>query len=823
MIRKNLFVFVLLMIANVMFAQSGSGCGDPIIVGDDYEGNVAGPCVLWYTVGTYDLPLEVTFVPKSGVLVTGESTNAPKIEVDFTCDPGKYDDPKLQNLLMMAEVFDVKPPFTLNCTEDTYEGKQAWSLVINETYRDNLTKYGINYNVQAFVKVTFREGGMVMLNPDHSFQDCFKNSISVNLGDQFDVDVNDAEQTYILPYSAWTEEDSIRYVWTGTEPLKVWLANDKCDFTPSYKDANVSTAYTIPAGGKYKLTKKQINDAVEASDGIFYAKAISESAGKLTIERCPKQEAVVVTPMQYGKSISLSKNDTNKVFSFPTTWSATQFIAKTEFITTMYISNVPRFGVASANTDWRRVYTFDKENNTRALYLSEEEMQSIAKNAKDGNLYVRFDCNAAVVITPNAWDASDCAKQSTLIKNGDKIGVVARVSDDLYRMRYEDWAGFNLTLQWNGRTQPVDVYFADNCSFELSKTDPHVIHYLRINRAGTAVIDPATLEAWKTKTDADGYIYVKAVSTANGNLTITSDKPADVDPEPEPEPEPIRPIALQLNTPINVLADNVDQAYYFTQDWANQSVEFEANTADSIVAYFGTTPDFDIFNADADYVAAYPFFIEDNQSRLQLSTKQLSTLLTENASDTIFVLFYSYNATQVTPILWNACACVENSLELMSTDQKMLLANNYNTVYRIKYNQWQNYDVRLLWNSDVTLSAYLGYTCDFKLTVKNKYVLNKSQVDISPNDSMIIGEEVRTKAIDEGKLPDDGFLYFKFYSTDSGILTTSHPDKGNTPGVGTGVDGTVVGDALRRVICTPDGHIYILVDGNRYTLLGEQL
>jgi hypothetical protein len=109
------------------------------------------------------------------------------------------------------------------------------------------------------------------------------------------------------------------------------------------------------------------------------------------------------------------------------------------------------------------------------------------------------------------------------------------------------------------------------------------------------------------------------------------------------------------------------------------------------------------------------------------------------------------------------------------------------------------------------------------LTVKNKYVLNKSQVDISPNDSMIIGEEVRTKAIDEGKLPDDGFLYFKFYSTDSGILTTSHPDKGNTPGVGTGVDGTVVGDALRRVICTPDGHIYILVDGNRYTLLGEQL
>jgi len=158
----------------------------------------------------------------------------------------------------------------------------------------------------------------------------------------------------------------------------------------------------------------------------------------------------------------------------------------------------------------------------------------------------------------------------------------------------------------------------------------------------------------------------------------------------------------------------------------------------------------------------------------------------------------------------------------MPTDQKMLLANNYNTVYRIKYSQWQNHDVRLFWTSDVTLSAYLGYTCDFNLTVKNKYVLNKSNVNILPNDSMIIGEEVRTKAIDQGKLPDDGFLYFRFYSEDSGILTTSYPKKENS-GPATGTESTVVGDALRRIIYAPDGHIYILVDGNRYTLLGEKL
>jgi hypothetical protein len=383
-------------------------------------------------------------------------------------------------------------------------------------------------------------------------------------------------------------------------------------------------------------------------------------------------------------------------------------------------------------------------------------------------------------------------------------------------------------LYWKG-TSSIKVFLCDTCKgFTLNKTNAHVKLYkeVSVNTDGTRdtlLLTKDELASVAQYADGDGFLYFRFNNAATGSLIVKAEV-SEQEPPVIPEPETAK--ALVLDEAVDVLADDIEHVYYFTKDWANLSVEFEANSADSITAYFGKTTDFNIFGRDAEYVAAYPFYVENNQSRLQLSAKQMSTLLSSNNTDTLFVVFYSYNATQVTPILWNVCACVENSMELMPVDRKVLLSNTYNDIYRVKYSEWQNDNVRLRWNSDVTLLAYLGYTCDFSLTIYNKYVLNKSDVDILPNDTMIIGEEVRTQAINNGKLPDDGFLYFRFYSPDSGILTTSYPgssDSGNGPGLGTGVDNTMVGDALRRIICTPDGTIFILVGEDRYTILGEKL
>ena len=235
----------------------------------------------------------------------------------------------------------------------------------------------------------------------------------------------------------------------------------------------------------------------------------------------------------------------------------------------------------------------------------------------------------------------------------------------------------------------------------------------------------------------------------------------------------------------------------------------------------GTKADFELFEPKTGYIAQYPFFMQNNQSRLQLSAKQLSTLLDGNTADTIYVVFYAFDDVQITPILWNACACVESSFELMPNDQKLLAANSESTIYRVNYSQWQDHKVRLHWGGDAVLWAYLGDICNFNLSATNSHVLNQHDTDILPNDTMVIGEEVRALAIDWGFLPADGFLYFHFLSTSSGVLTTSIINEGG--GTATDVENVWSGNTRPQLFCTPEGMIYILVEGERYTILGEKL
>ena len=61
---KKLFsTLFVVFFATSMMAQTGLTCDDPIPVNKDYRATIDGPCELWYTANTYDLPLHVYFSP----------------------------------------------------------------------------------------------------------------------------------------------------------------------------------------------------------------------------------------------------------------------------------------------------------------------------------------------------------------------------------------------------------------------------------------------------------------------------------------------------------------------------------------------------------------------------------------------------------------------------------------------------------------------------------------------------------------------------------------------------------------------------------------
>ena len=205
MIKRLFLVLAVVLVATTAVAQIGLSCEDPIRIDENYEGTVDGPCELWYTAYTYDLPLNVHFIPDNQ-----DSKRSPAVEIDLTCEAGVYDDPKLDSLINLVDDYNVSFPIELRCDKSTANGVVEWDLSVNKSYREQLAEFGVPYNVQAFIKVTYYESGRITLKPDLTFKNCMESAEYINLDDTIDVVANDVDRVFVFPYVDWKEGDSIR-------------------------------------------------------------------------------------------------------------------------------------------------------------------------------------------------------------------------------------------------------------------------------------------------------------------------------------------------------------------------------------------------------------------------------------------------------------------------------------------------------------------------------------------------------------------------------------------------------------------------------------
>lgn len=235
----------------------------------------------------------------------------------------------------------------------------------------------------------------------------------------------------------------------------------------------------------------------------------------------PKGGAIL---LEYGKTIKLAANDNNSLFCFPRTWESTLFDATTSNTLKMYASPSHEFSTGSDNEATRRIYTYGIENGERVLYMSDKEMNTLTSLATDDYIYVRFACDASTSITPSEWADSECASQSTLINPNIGASVYARGSNNIYRINYADFAGYDLTIKWSG-TVSLPTYISDVCSYTLSSTNTHVLKYTSISRKSSVKIDAATVDSWASKVDKDGFLYVRFDPTKQGTVTFMTDKP----------------------------------------------------------------------------------------------------------------------------------------------------------------------------------------------------------------------------------------------------------------------------------------------------------
>ena len=745
---KKLFITLSCVLwAATMVAQLGLTCENPIPVDKSYVGSANAGDELWYTASTYDLPLHVYFSPN-----VMDSKRSPEVLIDFTCNPGVYNDHKLDSVLRILEVLGVSMPVEFRCDKVVRDGKVEWDLSIDERYRDQLTEYGLTHNIQAFVKVYYPEGGEIRLTPDLSFQNCMENGRYVKLGDTIDIAANDSSTMLVLPFSEW-KNDSIQFKWIGEKPARVWVAEDECQFTPVDASVYVKAKYDLDNTTVKKLQSTDMQSAIDnwIGKGIFYGKVLSDAPGKLVVERIPLGAIQGgATLLKHGQEVKLAAND-DRVFCFPKTWKATEFLANTEFLMAMHVSATPDFQPNDANQLAK--YPFVKDDNKRQLNLTSSDIANLGVSSADDYLYVRFTCNSATTLKPTLWNVSSCIDKTILIPIGEERRL-ASSDKNVYRIIYDDIANYALTLSWSNKNINLTTYLASYCNFVTTATDK--LKTIIVKKNASTTVNATEVISWANSVEIEGFLYLRFSNTRAGNIIFTSAKPAEQDPETPATPDPV----------YTTIADTV--CYGVTYEWNGQkyttSGEYHqtlpaANGADSVVTLnLVVLPQ--VQPVVTDVTIEYGKTYEWNNKVYAESTTDTITLQDANGCDYLAIL-------KLTVLDKPASPCVLKSIELKLNDQLTLNLDSAFTIYRINYTAWVATGATLSWTGVEPLHTFVAETCEFAVAPYNKYV--HAYVSVPAEGALAM-----TKAMlaDMAEFVDeDGYLYVRFLTEQEGVLT----------------------------------------------------
>lgn len=363
-----------------------------------------------------------------------------------------------------------------------------------------------------------------------------------------------------------------------------------------------------------------------------------------------------------------------------------------------------------------------------------------------------------------------CIESSHWLQLPDTIHVTPTMSDSVFVMPVTDWKNDSIRMIWTGKEQPLSIWLGSSCGYELSTSDPDVIDYLMLFPDGDEYkesgyynymdLSSELLQELIKRFGEGGLYYVKLVSAEKADFIIDYKQMSE---------DMARAIPMELDKAVSVAAEDTTQYYYFRKNWDMYSIQWAANTPDTVAAYFGTTPTFAISTNDSHYIGKYYLYPQRNKSLLSLSSRELTNMTANAEMDFLFVRFDAPQETEITPSVWSVGECAANSVEIQPNDSLTLLANRPADVYRIDYAKWSKGDITISWDGFSYVRTYLGDTCSFNLASTNTHVLNY-QV-LQKIDTMQITKDWLLGMSD--RVDADGFLYFRFNTSGVGDLHTA--------------------------------------------------
>ena len=766
--KKCLFICLSIFLSIGMFAQDPDGltCEKAIPVDTSFTGSVPSAGVYYYSAWTYDLPLACYFYPED------ENLSELYFDVDFTCTPGVYDDPKIEDLLSKTMGWGIEMPIRFDKFEQGVDdnGRLYYTMSIKESYRELMANFGVSYNVQALIKVTTSSAGDIHMAPDTTFKACVENSIWLNLPDTAHAGVMYSDESYVLPMSDW-QNDSIRFRWTGTQaPVQVWIG-DKCGFDLKLVGENCAVDYfqLQPDAGNgeniYEMSRQMILDMIDLLEkgGIYYVRVISAEDAELIVEKQPIEGPMAdAIELELDNPTHVDANAMEQVYYCPINWKNRDldFVSSVATPITAYVSKSIDFEANISDPNVVGVYDFVVSSADAHWQMSLKEMDNLSREIPGEFIFVKFVSAQSTYITPLRWKVCECVQKSAEIYSTDSVRVNAKTSSVSYRINYSDWSKRDVKLYWSS-VADMKAYLVDTCAgFSLRPTNDHVLFYHEylVDNQGitdTLIITSDQMKTYADRVDEDGYLYFRFNANSYGDLLVSSVL-VDTPITPDPIYTTIT-AAICFGEIYGWAGDTYAETGTYTKTFP------AANGADSIVTLTLTV--YPQTEATTEKVEI-PFgeTYEWNGVTYTESGEYTITLQDDNGCD--------YQATLILTILPEekpVSPCVAASTLLEPVAQLTLNLSDAFDIYRIDYQAWLASGVNLVWTGKGALHTFVAKDCEFAVAIYHKDVVNYTEVPAEGN--VILSKAILAPLAQY--VDADGYLYVRFLTELEGQLTTA--------------------------------------------------
>lgn len=359
-----------------------------------------------------------------------------------------------------------------------------------------------------------------------------------------------------------------------------------------------------------------------------------------------------------------------------------------------------------------------------------------------------------------------CADNAYWVKYPDALTISPTTIDSVYVLPVTEWRSDSIRFRWTG-TEKAQLWIGATCGFELTNEDENVLEIDTLYPAGDTrcYIDYSASDLQQMVRDwgdGSGVFYARILSSDKAQFVI----------EPKPIQGPMaHAIELVQDKTTEIAADDTTQVYYFRKKWERNSMQLLSNINDTITAYFGKTLDFYASVTDRNYIGSQIFHSENGQMVLNLTQQKLSEYANAGEADFVFVRFQSPVATEITPRLWQTDECMDKSVRLLyPNDQEALRSSQAVRLYAVDYDMWKRNDVSLKWSGVAKLYVYLGDTCEFNMTPKNKHVLFYRMIDPTIDPVCVVTADTLRSFV---KRVSNNNLYLQFAPKGNGTLYLS--------------------------------------------------